>query len=213
MTKKESKSPPSKQQIDLELEKAIASVTVVQTRTEQLHSQWRNQLVRLSCLVMLLSLHQCSQPALECVNDIKAQEMGSSQSLWATSQRVVGHSMMEVMGVLISFLLFRFTSMNDPPGDFSSQPYVAAASLIPFCAGIFINADFSLTCLGEARIMEEDVVKRQIPVSLVFHVIVSVCYWFMQLGKQQCENQVLAITQLKTQISRSRKNPEKKKMK
>jgi len=61
--------------------------------------------------------------------------------------------------------------------------------------------------------MEEDVVKRQIPVSLVFHVIVSVCYWFMQLGKQQCENQVLAITQLKTQISRSRKNPEKKKMK
>ena len=135
MTKKESKSPPSKQQIDLELEKAIASVTVVQTRTEQLHSQWRNQLVRLSCLVMLLSLHQCSQPALECVNDIKAQEMGSSQSLWATSQRVVGHSMMEVMGVLISFLLFRFTSMNDPPGDFSSQPYVAAASLIPFCAG------------------------------------------------------------------------------
>ena len=49
--------------------------------------------------------------------------------------------------------------------------------------------------------MEEDVVKRQIPVSLVFHVIVSICYWFMQLGKQQCENQVLAITQLKTQIS------------
>ena len=219
MTKKESKAVAvaAREQINVELDKAIASVTGVKLRTDQLHRQWRSQLQRLSCLVMLLSLHQFSQPALQCVNDVNAHE--GSQSLRTTIQLVMGHSMMEAMGVIISFLLFQFTSMNDPAGDFMSQSYVAAASLIPICAGMFIHVDYSLTCLGETQdvIMEEFggsvEVKRSIPVAIVFHVIVSACYWFMKLGKGQCDNQVDAMMRLKTELGESKSKQEKKKIK
>ena len=121
---------------------------------------------------------------------------------------LLGHSMIEAMGVIISFLLFKFTSMNNPPGNYTSQPYVAAASLIPFCAGMFIHSDHSLTCLGENTEREEG--KRQIPVSIVFHVIVSLCYWFMKLGKRQCDGQVDAVEKLKKEMFQSKQN---KKMK
>lgn len=67
----EKKAPPSS--LEEQLDKAESAVTRARDATAQLHKQWRDHMLRISLLVIVLAFSQCRQPMRECMNNIKAR--------------------------------------------------------------------------------------------------------------------------------------------
>ena len=162
--------------------------------------------------VVLLSMHQYSQPVKECILDLKSVQPEIEVAPVTAMKLIFSDGLVELVNFIISLCLLRFNSLKEK-GDYSSRSYMLASALIPFCLGLFFNTERygcvtdsnGEVILGANSVMTE----RQFPVSAVFHIIVTGCYWFMNMSMAQCDLNLEAVTRLQKELSS--KNSRKKK--
>lgn len=64
-------NPASTNPAEEQIQRAQAAVEQSRVAAATLHSQWRLHLVRLSYMVVLITIHQLQAPATYCLYDIK----------------------------------------------------------------------------------------------------------------------------------------------
>jgi hypothetical protein len=57
--------------LDEQLDRALTSIDQNQQTALTLHLQWRTHLLRMTYIVMIVSLHQVQMPSSACLNEIK----------------------------------------------------------------------------------------------------------------------------------------------
>lgn len=57
--------------VDVQIQKAQVAVAKGRATAAELHSQWRQHLLRLSYMVVLICLHQWQAPITDCLYDVK----------------------------------------------------------------------------------------------------------------------------------------------
>jgi len=122
---------------------------------------------------------------------------------------LLSNGLVELVNLIVAILLCRFTSMKEA-GDFSTRTYFTAAALVPFCLGLFFNTE-RCGCVVDSSgsIDENNIVERQFPVAIIYHLIVTGCYWFMKMGMDSCNMNLAAVTKLQQQLAS--KNSRKRK--
>lgn len=130
-----------------------------------------------------------------------------------------------ILGVVISGLLVKFLSLyndrTEQPADFSSPWYYVGAGIVPMIISLHFQtlnsngADGDVvgvtSCVSthdtasqffdpgtEADIAAR--VQKQIPVAIVYHTVVTVSYWLMKKGREQCERNMELLRSLNGQI-------------
>ena len=236
--------------LEEQINKAIQSVELTKYRTEELQAQWRDHLLRMSYLVVILAMHQCSKPVSECIQELKLAQPFYEQSISIASSNtsswsmtgisvILSDCMIELMNVFIAIALFKFLTLRKPHGTFSNTSYCVSSSIIIACLGLFFNdyqrrqkhqegegeggsMTYSMGCVahlsswtGDESItqqylhLDEQVIERterQFPVSCIFHIIVTGCYFFMKMGMDQCQANVKAMEKVYLELMESKKN-------
>jgi len=157
-------------------------------------------------------MHQYSQPIRECIIDMKSVQPDTEVAPLTAIKLLFSDGLVELVNLIIAICLCRFTGMKTR-GDFSSAFYFSAASLIPFCLGLFFNTerygcvvDSSGDLLaGGDSVMTE----RQFPVSVLFHLIVTGCYYFMKMNMGQCNKNLYAVERLRKEFVQSKDSKKK----
>jgi len=196
--------------LDEEIDRAMKSVTITKFRTDQLHENWRKHLFKMSVGVLFLAMHQYSQPIRECTIDMKSIRSEIEVEPLTAAKLLLSNGLVELVNLIIAILLCIFASRKEA-GDFSTSTYLSAAGLIPFCAGLFFNTE-RCGCVVDSDgivIQNVDSSKRQFPVAIIYHVILTLCYWFMKMGMDSCDTNLAAVTRLQQKLSG--KNSRKKK--
>lgn len=197
--------------LDEEIDKAMKSVTITKFRTDQLHEGWRQHLFKMAIGVVFLCMHQYSQPIRECTIDMKSIKTEIELEPLTIAKLLLSNGLVELVNLIIAILLCRYTSMKEA-GDFSTRTYFTAAALVPFCLGLFFNTERCGCVVDSSGSIVQDensIVERQFPVAIVYHVIVTGCYWFMKMGMDSCNTNLAAVTKLQQKLSS--KNSSKKK--
>ena len=57
--------------LEVQLDRAEVAVRKARDATAYLQDQWRTHLFRISFLVLFVAFHQCRQPMMECMTNIK----------------------------------------------------------------------------------------------------------------------------------------------
>mmetsp|Transcript_21959 Transcript_21959/g.32888 ORF Transcript_21959/g.32888 Transcript_21959/m.32888 type:complete len:264 (+) Transcript_21959:29-820(+) len=227
------------QALEEEINKALQTVQITKFRTQELQTQWRTHLLRMSYLVVLLAMHQCSTPVTECIKELKLIDNSAASNVSGLTFMgvIFGDSAVEFMNLFISIALFRFLCVRNPPGTFSNLSYCCSSSMIMLCLGMFFHSyqktqkaqeeeegpivgsnrgciESLASWTGEEKFMSysvgdgEDAFERsarQFPISCVFHVIVTVCYFVMKMGMDQCDGNVEAMEKLQRELIESKK--------
>ena len=188
-----------------QLRSAQARLIISRDRTADLHTAWRNQLFRLSLLMVLVSMHQFHSPISSCINEIKASNEAVSGAGEASENLIGGmqairilfsESFCELLGVFISSLLAYFLALSRVnPFGLDSWPYVVSSALVPTQLGFYFHSK-KLGCLGGNELMNSEAPTyeaRQFPVVVIYHTIVTFAFWFMKSGMQQCEEHVKLV--------------------
>lgn len=68
------KQEETKNSLPEQLNRAEAAVVSNQQTALTLHRQWRTHLLRMSYMVILVTLHQAQSPTTACVQEIKVSE-------------------------------------------------------------------------------------------------------------------------------------------
>jgi len=199
-----------------------AEQTVLRNKlaSEQLHASWRRHLLNLSFLLLAIGLHQAQTFIGGCVKDIKLlnEQRNPEQRIpgYEAFGIVVKDSMEYIVGLFMTGALGFFLVKQDPPGNFSSLPYTIANACIPIVFAFRYNRP-AFGCVDEALLeLELQPTKRSVgfPVVLLFHCIVTACYWFMGVQAKQQENNVRAVQKLRKdmeEVEEKRRNSAKKK--
>lgn len=198
------------------LERAEAAVYMSRESTKLLHGQWRQHLKNLSYLLMILTLHQSQSPVTACLKDIKAlnEELAehSRFSAFQAASVILRDSVENICAILMTASLIWFLGM-DPPGDFSSRRYMIANSFIPGILTIHFTQP-RWPCVND-RLQQVDLEpnpkKDSIPVVLVFHVIVTLSYMFMDWQMRQHEQNVKAVQKLHRELEETEVQVNRKK--
>ena len=140
------------------------------------------------------------------------------------------------MNIVIAIALFRFLSLTDPRGTFTSRAYSVASSMILACLGLFFynrnNTANTMSCLDTFwdyqhlqqnhehdiahdvdNVENEITSRRQFPIACAFHVIVTGCYFFMNMGMTQCNDNIAAMENLHVELIQSKEDAENNKKK
>lgn len=153
---------------------------------------------------------------------------GSGSSLLSgmdTLGLVLTDALPAILGVVISGLLVKFLSLynerTDQPADFSSPWYYVGAGIVPMILSLHFQTLNSsgpdgdsggvTSCVSTHETAsqffdpgtEADIaarVQKQIPVAIVYHTVVTVSYWFMKKGREQCERNMELLRSLNGQI-------------
>ncbi len=162
--------------------------------------------------VVLLTMHQYSQPIGECITDLNSIQPEIHVAPLSAIRVITNNGLVELCNVAIAFFLFRFTGRKEA-GDFMSRSYVTASALIPLCLGLFYNSERT-GCILDAKgglVLDGTTSKteRQFPVAILFHLIVTGCVNFMKIYMDQCDRNLAAVTRLHKELSS--KNSKKKK--
>lgn len=213
------------QVLEGEINRAIQAVEITKHRTDELQVQWRAQLLRMSYLVVLLIMHQCSTPVSECIKEFKLID---NDGIVASTKMgiILSNCIVEVMNLVIGIALFKFLSLKDPHGNFSNVSYCISSTMIIFCMGMFFH-NYNLkqkssgdvvvvgSCLSDLAswtgdeqylsIETPELSDRQFPVACVFHVIVTGCYFFMKMGMDQCDSNIAAMEKLYKELASTKK--------
>ena len=154
-------------------------------------------------------MHQYSQPISECTIDMKSIKNEIELEPLTIAKLLLSNGLVELVNLIVAILLCRFTSMKEA-GDFSTRTYFTAAALVPFCLGLFFNTE-RCGCVVDSSgsIDENNIVERQFPVAIIYHLIVTGCYWFMKMGMDSCNMNLAAVTKLQQQLAS--KNSRKRK--
>ena len=187
-----------------------------------------NDLLFHSCIiiitgVVLLTMHQYSQPIGECIADLKSVQPEIQVAPLTAIKVLFSDGLVELCNVIIAFLLFRFTGRKQP-GNFSTPAFVTAAAMIPFVLGLYFNSE-RVGCIVDADggiVVDADghghahghghaqsgKTERQFPVAVLYHLIVTGCVWFMNYFMDQTDKNLASVTKLHKELSskNSRKN-------
>ena len=236
--------------LEEEINKAVQTVQIAKHRTQELQNQWRDHLQRMSYLVVLLAMHQCSKPVSECIQELKvvqpfldATTAATISLSWPMMSIIIIFSdcIVEFMNVCIAIALFRFVSLKNPHGTFVNRSYCISSSIIVVCLGLFFHnfkrrkmmmmqgeeeEEFQQydTCVaylsswtGEESILDQynhldntatiiERTERQFPVSCIFHIIVTGCYFFMKMGMDHCDANIKAMERVYQELKDDKKN-------
>ena len=128
--------------IDSGLRQVMAKIAMTNTRTMQLHEMWRGALLKMSFLVVLLSLHQSNSYVRTCIYDVKRFNEEAVGNLnddlkiggFETVGIVVSDAISALVGIFVSSLLFTFLSHKGPaPARFASPYYMISTAMVPVC--------------------------------------------------------------------------------
>eukprot|EP00566_Odontella_aurita_P016371 CAMPEP_0113554182 /NCGR_PEP_ID=MMETSP0015_2-20120614/16010_1 /TAXON_ID=2838 /ORGANISM="Odontella" /LENGTH=257 /DNA_ID=CAMNT_0000455301 /DNA_START=166 /DNA_END=939 /DNA_ORIENTATION=- /assembly_acc=CAM_ASM_000160 len=218
-----SASPPkdAKSQIDegkKKLEDAMGRVFAARDRMDDLHSSWRSYLLRISLMVVLISVHQSQGPMAVCLGDVKEHNAyvetnggGEAITFPKALEQVARNGLCDWVGIILSGLLAYFLSMEVPVGNFTPKPYAVATLLVFFQVSLYFQTKEIVGCAGrgwggpgalddiDSEVDDMDR-KRQFPVAVVFHAIATVALWFMKLGRNKVEANAVAVAQLKKSL-------------
>ena len=200
-----------------QLQRARAAVEHSERQMALLHKQWRTYLLRLSYLLILISMHQMQGPTGACLKDIKGYNAAVGEDAPISGGRafvlVVGDSFSYVCAVAISACL-SFFLLLEQPGTFSDPRYVLANALLPAMIGFHFYQKDQASCLNDTQLASIETVEprtRSLPVVAVFHVIVTICYWFIDYQQQQQTRNIRMVENLQRDLDQARKKGETKK--
>jgi len=93
-TKEEEETQADEGSLTDHLDRAEAAVERNHASTLELHGQWRTQLLRMSYLVMVVTLHIAQTPSRACIMDIKVSVSGGLSQLFDSRDRSCMHACM-----------------------------------------------------------------------------------------------------------------------
>ena len=202
------------------LEAAMGRVIAARRRLDDLHRGWRGYLLRMSLMAMLLAVLQCRAPAEVCIRDIKDHNAALFEDGAGSTTAAIGFSGMiamvlrnglcEYVGVFQSALVAYYLGREDVTlGDFTPHAYMMSAVLVPAQLSLFFQTRDLVGCAGAAAPLgggeEGRGEARQFPISVVFHVIVTVSCWFMKMGRNKSDEQVGTVESLKRQVEETKR--------
>lgn len=199
-----------------QIARARAAILRAEAQAQELHKQWRTYLLRLSYLLVIISMHQMQQPARACIDDVKAFNqvvvVGEQEEERISGARVfvlvLGDAMPYVFAIAISASLAFFLILEEP-GTFSDRRYMFANALLPPMVVMFFRNKDNPSCLNEDQLVKVDIDEsdrsRSLPVVVVFHLIVTICYWFMDHQRQQQAKNLKMMEDLKRDLADARK--------
>lgn len=206
----ESSSP-----LETQLAQAQAAVARAEQQTQLLHQQWRTYLLRFSYLLILVSMHQMQGPTSACVKDIKALNAASAQEEQISGARAfvlaVSDSFPYILAITMSAFLSLFLSLKEP-GNFSDPRYLLANALLPPLIGMHFLYKDEPSCLHDEALLariDPEPRTRSLPVVVVYHVIVTVCCWFMDNQRQQQARNIRMVQDLQRDLTRAKKGNNK----
>ena len=196
--------------IDEQLARAMATVEQSERQTDALHSQWRTYLLRLSYLLIVISMHQMQEPTGACLKDVKAfnaraddeQRISGFQAFVLVAIDALPYILAMVMAAALSFFL-----VMEKPGNFSHPRYLLANACLPPLVGMHFMRKDKLSCLEDEQLtgFDPEPRSRSLPVAVVFHVIVTVCCWFMDSQRRHQETNVRMVQDLYRDLDQARK--------
>jgi len=214
-TSASSEAPNNKVTPIEQLRNAQARLVVSRERTADLHTSWRNQLFRVSFIVIFVCLHQLQSCVGSCIQDIKAANESSSPDLQIPGLQalliVFGLYNYELLGVVISFSLAFFLAISkDTARDLDHWTYILSSALVPMCLGCYFQST-DVGCLGDGGSSDSDHDSiRQFPAVVIYHTVITMAFWFMKSGMDQCEEHVQLVTQSIIDFERMDKKLDKK---
>jgi len=149
-------------------------------------------------------MHQLQTSISSCIREIKegdGKDDGSVSAVVTGAEAVkliFGDSYCEILGVVISSLLSYFLALSKVTVgmlELDNWSYMLSSALVPITLGLYFHTKH-LGCFpggGEDDIesAEAEVEDRhQFPVVVIYHTIVTIAFWFMKSGMQQCEEHV-----------------------
>lgn len=186
-----------------QLRSAQAKLIISRHRMVDLHAAWKNQLFRISFLVLAVTLYQLQNSVSTCIQEIKYSNNDVDDKELATigvgaTKLIFSHSFSEIVGVLIASCLTYFLSIGlkdpDTPMEMEKWPYMASSALVPLCLCFYFHTK-QLGCFaGDVTILDDPdepkPIRHQFPVVVIYHTIVTVAAWFMKSGLQSAEEHV-----------------------
>ncbi|KAL7543399.1 hypothetical protein ACHAXR_013325 [Thalassiosira sp. AJA248-18] len=180
-----------------QLRSAHARLVVSRDRTADLHMAWKGQLFRLSLLVVFVTIHQLQSSISSCIREIK--DSNDDKAGIEAIKLIFGDSFCELLGVVIASLLAYFLALGQITAlELDHWPYMVSSAFVPMTLGFYFHAE-QLGCLGgDDDISADDHSKdqrHQFPVVVIYHTIVTLAFWFMKNGMQQCEDHVRMVNE------------------
>jgi len=190
------------------LDRAQASVIENKASTEALHTQWRTHLVRMSYMLVIVSLHQSQQPTQACLKDIKAVNQALLPGDQISGLQAIGlvlhDGIVSIFSLVMATALTYFTSMSEPAGNFQSPAYVLATACLPPMLQLHFNTPMGISCVDDALLEQTGVIAAEklkgFPVVLVFFGVLSVCSWFMDMQMNQHKSSVNMVLKLRKEM-------------
>jgi len=226
-----SSSSSSSTPID-QLHSARAKLIVSRDRTADLHAAWKAQLFRLSVLILGVTIYQVQTSLSTCISELKefngsaaaAAEGGSQEAVvvsgMAAIKIIFGDSFCELLGLVVASMLALFLAFsNMGVVQLEHWSYMVSSALVPVCLGFFFHSKSPGCLVGEDGMILDftdesitiDDKRHQFPVVVIYHTIVTLAFWFMKSGMQQCEGHVELVTRSIEDFVRMDKKIEQKK--
>jgi hypothetical protein len=106
------------------------------------------------------------------------------------------------------FCLAAFLAMK-PPGTFSSPSYMLSTVFLPLQLSLFFTKP-EIGCTHILTTIPEQVQLRKFPVSVVYHSIVTACYFLMEYQSRAREHDVQAVMKLQTDLIKAHASKKQK---
>lgn len=205
--------------LESSLIQAQAAIETSQAGIARLHHEWRSHLQRLGYMMVFITLYQIYTPAKTCFEEVREwngqrQKLSENQVALA----VLSDSVSFLLALVVAILLVLF--MHSQHRSLSNPIYLIASALIPAimtlwfmqrqqktydtvpdCLATNLLASSSSFSTGDSK----GTVSRDVPVVLVFHILVSACYFFMSYQRAKQERNLDAIVQLREELQSSKK--------
>lgn len=147
-----------------------------------------------------------SHITLVCPTQTANQEIVTYSTQEAMSL-VLNDSVTEVMGLIVVGALAFF--LSNPINTFSARSYMVSTMMIP----LQISAFFQNKTMGCTEVLGNDdsieALQRQFPISVVFHMIVSGCCWFMEYQLSSRRNDVKAVMTMRKTLANAERQASK----
>ncbi|KAL7542914.1 hypothetical protein ACHAWF_007281 [Thalassiosira exigua] len=186
-----------------QLRNAQAKLIISRDRTADLHTAWRNQLFRLSLVVVCVSIHQLQSSISSCILEVKGSNKASggegSEGYLSGAESIkliFVDSFCELLGVFISSLLAYFLALSRTDAlELDNWPYMVSSAIVPVSLGFYFHSTNKLGCLRGDNALDNfsdsaQDQRHQFPAVVIYHTIVTVAFWFMKNGMHQCEGHV-----------------------
>jgi hypothetical protein len=203
-----------KQQTPIEqLREAQAKLIVSRNRTADLHAAWLNQMFRMSLIVIFVTLHQIQKPIQSCIGDIKSSNEGASSDNVVISGTgaigiIFGYTYYEILAVITAFLLALILIPSSSRSlELNTTPYFLSSALVPIQLGFYFHTKHPASCVGDGV----ELIKRNFPVVVIYHTIVTLAAWFMKNGMDQCDEHVRLVAESIVDFERMDKKLQQKK--